>query len=304
MNTQYLTAKPRGNRAFTLIELLVVIAIIAILAAILFPVFAQAKAAAKKASCLSNTKQLGLAWPMYANDYDDAMCPEGYSDGGGWSGPPATYYVTWHCYWDYATGKADITKGLLYPYTKNQQIMADPGAGNVKWQMNGNIQGSNFALILAAVPYQEEDVHYGLNDQIATAGASVNYSQVDMPSETILLADSGTVDYSTGGLDQYDEAAGCPYGAGIGTSFCNPTTVGRHGGISNVAWLDGHSKGMHVQPATWTLYGGLNSTNFGLLDVGYVLKSGCAVTNTDCMNWYYALSGPVSSPTDSGTLSK
>ena len=60
-----------NRKAFTLIELLVVIAIIAILAAILFQVFAQAKAAAKKTSCLSNLKQDGLALLMYSNDYDD-----------------------------------------------------------------------------------------------------------------------------------------------------------------------------------------------------------------------------------------
>src|SRR5438034_2820234 len=62
----------KNNRlAFTLIELLVVIAIIAILAAILFPVFAQARESARKASCLSNTKQLGLATMMYTQDYDE-----------------------------------------------------------------------------------------------------------------------------------------------------------------------------------------------------------------------------------------
>ena len=65
----------KTKRAFTLIELLVVIAIIAILAAILFPVFAQAKVAAKKSTCLSNVKQLGLAAIMYAGDSDDVYCP-------------------------------------------------------------------------------------------------------------------------------------------------------------------------------------------------------------------------------------
>src|SRR3954464_10321579 len=68
-----------NSRAFTLIELLVVIAIIAILAAILFPVFAQAKEAAKKTSCLSNVKQVALSTVMYAGDNDDTMFPTSYS---------------------------------------------------------------------------------------------------------------------------------------------------------------------------------------------------------------------------------
>ena len=63
----------RLRNAFTLIELLVVIAIIAILAAILFPVFAQARAAARQASCLSNIKQVALASMMYAQDYDEGL---------------------------------------------------------------------------------------------------------------------------------------------------------------------------------------------------------------------------------------
>src|SRR3989441_13135185 len=63
--------RPR-TKAFTLIELLVVIAIIAILAAILFPVFAQAREAARKTTCLSNMKQLTLGWLMYNQDYDEA----------------------------------------------------------------------------------------------------------------------------------------------------------------------------------------------------------------------------------------
>jgi prepilin-type N-terminal cleavage/methylation domain-containing protein len=63
----------RRLAAFTLIELLVVIAIIAILAAILFPVFAQARAKARQAACLSNTKQIGNALMMYAQDYDETL---------------------------------------------------------------------------------------------------------------------------------------------------------------------------------------------------------------------------------------
>src|SRR5579871_6748551 len=82
--------KKLSRIGFTLIELLVVIAIIAILAAILFPVFAQAKKAAKKTSCLSNDKQLGLAAAMYVNDYDDVSCANGEglvpeSTWGGWT---------------------------------------------------------------------------------------------------------------------------------------------------------------------------------------------------------------------------
>src|SRR5579883_1379027 len=68
------------KRAFTLIELLVVIAIIAILAAILFPVFAQAKEAAKKTTCLDNVKQIGLAASLYENDYDDVIPLAGYQN--------------------------------------------------------------------------------------------------------------------------------------------------------------------------------------------------------------------------------
>jgi len=77
-----MTRRSTQAKAFTLIELLVVIAIIAILAAILFPVFAQAKAAAKKTSSLSNIKQIGTAFQMYTNDYDDHFSDSEHGSGG------------------------------------------------------------------------------------------------------------------------------------------------------------------------------------------------------------------------------
>jgi prepilin-type N-terminal cleavage/methylation domain-containing protein/prepilin-type processing-associated H-X9-DG protein len=105
----------RFIRAFTLIELLVVIAIIAILAAILFPVFAQAKEAAKKTSCLSNSKQVTLSIIQYQTDADDFFVPvNGCNWGDAIYGTDACVTYPW----------------LLQPYTKNWQIHRSPGDGS------------------------------------------------------------------------------------------------------------------------------------------------------------------------------
>ncbi len=103
------------KRAFTLIELLVVIAIIAILAAILFPVFAQAKDAAKKTSDLSNTKQITLAMMQYSGDYDDYSVPVNGCDWG------SANYGTINC---------GTYPSLTFPYAKNWQIHRSPGDGS------------------------------------------------------------------------------------------------------------------------------------------------------------------------------
>ncbi|MCG9895084.1 MAG: prepilin-type N-terminal cleavage/methylation domain-containing protein [Fimbriimonadaceae bacterium] len=97
-----------SKSGFTLIELLVVIAIIAILAAILFPVFAQAKASAKRVSALSNTKQIGTAIHIYASDHDDMFVPGTIQSG--------------------TAFRFSYFEFLLEPYIKNRQIWQDPAA--------------------------------------------------------------------------------------------------------------------------------------------------------------------------------
>ncbi len=100
-------------QAFTLIELLVVIAIIAILAAILFPVFAQARAKARQAACLSNMKQLGLAIIQYTQDYDGVILPSARGTG---TPSPTNPLVSW--------------PSLIYPYVKSQGVYVCPSAND------------------------------------------------------------------------------------------------------------------------------------------------------------------------------
>lgn len=127
----------KRSSAFTLIELLVVIAIIAILAAILFPVFSQAKEAAKKTADLSNVKQLSQAVLMYEGDNDDVM-PLGHTavpnDPSGWS------YTFWQEVpgdWDPSIGQANIDSNAnfwansLYAYTKSYKVYESPAATEI-----------------------------------------------------------------------------------------------------------------------------------------------------------------------------
>jgi len=105
------------RRAFTLIELLVVIAIIAILAAILFPVFSQAKEAAKQTKALAQMKQIGTSLMIYAGDYDDNFVPASMR-----TTNPAVDPIIW-------------TEGL-FPYVKNQDIFVSPAATNSTFSTN------------------------------------------------------------------------------------------------------------------------------------------------------------------------
>ncbi|RYG31268.1 prepilin-type N-terminal cleavage/methylation domain-containing protein [bacterium] len=217
-------SRPR-LRGFTLIELLVVIAIIAILAAILFPVFAQAKAAAKKTQCVSNVKQVSLANMMYAGDYDDALCQfGGYNtdlpDGG---------YI--HVDWaqqsrygsDYNLVKEDPGQGLLQPYMKNTAIIDCPDATGLPKTLQSG--GTTYSL-----PYA-----YGVNSFIYLS--SVNNSQVQAPSETLLMADAAS-QFLSGKLIRSNRVVAGDWNCGPFTGYVQ----GRHGGKTSVAWIDGHAK--------------------------------------------------------------
>lgn len=135
--------RARRDSAFTLIELLVVIAIISILAAILFPVFAQAKAAAKKAVGLSNMKQQGLGAMMYADTNDDQL-------------PETGYYGPCHNGTGPGTGGGYFS-GLFsypistYPYVKNREIWAD-GADPQKNGFNSTLNCFQLQLNAAGIP--------------------------------------------------------------------------------------------------------------------------------------------------------
>jgi prepilin-type N-terminal cleavage/methylation domain-containing protein len=109
----------RRNRGFTLIELLVVIAIIAILASILFPVFARAKQKAQQSACLSNIKQLGFALIQYASDWDGVFP---------WSGGTGPGPSQWGASWVRTYSKFDmhVDEGSLWPYVKDRKVYVCP----------------------------------------------------------------------------------------------------------------------------------------------------------------------------------
>jgi prepilin-type N-terminal cleavage/methylation domain-containing protein/prepilin-type processing-associated H-X9-DG protein len=241
------------RRAFTLIELLVVIAIIAILAAILFPVFAQAKAAAKKTAAISNAKQIDLASLMYSNDYDDMFVP--YFSGllvvpQTGSGRTYTY-----------TSPQDYWPQLISPYIGKVNGHGEGGAnGTTEEAIDTDLSGiffdpiESFKAQPAGTSYGNV-ASWGISDDIVNwwcPSQPIAYQSTYLPiNQSQVVSPAGTLDY----VETWDwlNSGTYPSGDALALSFFDnsiyqPGTVGPNGQVANP---DG---------AQWTLQSPYNSS--------------------------------------------
>jgi prepilin-type N-terminal cleavage/methylation domain-containing protein/prepilin-type processing-associated H-X9-DG protein len=212
------------RRAFTLIELLVVIAIIAILAAILFPVFAQARGKARQALCLSNVKQFALAFTMYAQDYDETNCPLFISNGQPAGNMTDQNGIVW--YNNYLSWQQ-----LCYPYMKSTGVIRCPESPGQ--DPAGSILNLNYAA----------------NAEVFSSSVPHTLSQITRPAETISVLDGArpeiswvTVSRGPSGSKQY--VPGTPQPSCATDPWCVKDK--RHNGGVNVGFCDGHAKWMYT----------------------------------------------------------
>lgn len=198
----------KSTRGFTLIELLVVIAIIAILAAILFPVFAQAREAARKTSCLSNLKQLGTGFTMYSADSDEMVCPPFNGQGG--------------------TVNANTWDRLVQPYLKNWGVMtcpSDSGSSQPTAPFVGFPMRRSYTM----------PSHLGW-EWAANRVFTVSLAEIPFPSYTLELFERNNCNSWPNGWQNCSVSDGSNEWAYRHNDFCN------------VVYMDGHVKSHKGDP--------------------------------------------------------
>jgi prepilin-type N-terminal cleavage/methylation domain-containing protein len=223
----------RKRAGFTLIELLVVISIISILAAMLMPVFAQARESARQTSCLNNMKQQGTALTLYVQDYDETLPP---MKAGTQNASPA-----WH---SHETGWA----AALGAYAKNDKIFQCPDATGAMGPAN-NCPGSNGPAY--------NPIDYGINQAITWDNPGGGYplldlSKIQYPAGMVVLMETDRADPTgcAGGL-LYQDWNGLPYKRAV-----------RHRDGSFFAFSDGHAKWLKKEQLKPTSNGGQNPYHF------------------------------------------
>jgi len=216
------------KRAFTLIELLVVIAIIAILAAILFPVFAQAKAAAKKTQCLSNTKNIAMALFIYAGDSEDVMPQTSWESS--LTQQPFNPAGKYQIHWTY----------LLQPYIKSWQIFACPSDATPvtpKWPCpNGEADlGKLNASGMMYCDWQAQKYSYLPNYNLIPAHdwSPVSMTVLPYPADTITVTErrnkltTGVVIGPQKGISGFNPSQPCPGSTLIAPQYDKISTLVR-----------------------------------------------------------------------------
>lgn len=204
------------RRGFTLIELLVVIAIIAILAAILFPVFARAREKARQTSCLSNVKQISLGIIMYAQDFDETMVRDAVAvyDFTAPDGTPIHIVPSAAMLWMY----------LTYPYVKNAQIYNCPSYRE-RWSTSS----------------YDASCGYGKNTYLS----NVEVASIDQPAMTVLVMDCNYY------LADWDVRLDPDSTSSSSSDNADPP-ADRHNDGANFGFCDGHGKWMAAGTVGWT----------------------------------------------------